>query len=186
MPKDKAITCDIDGVLNFYPQTLIDYAQNEYKISISDLPHFKSQNIKKYTEIKSAYRYSSYKHEACPRSCVVDKLNVLANDGYEIMVLTSRPFDRFPGMYELTLKWLESIGLKFSTLQSKTKSNIDLIKPIFHLDDELDQILKIYSSKITFLLFQDLGMSHNIPSQSNIIQVTEDTFCNEIDGLVHD
>jgi|TARA_B110000879_G_C11183395_1_gene519805 hypothetical protein len=186
MAKNNPITCDIDGVLNFYPQMLIDYAQDEYKISISDLPHFKSQYIKKYTEIKSAYRYSSYKHEASARSFVVDKLNVLSDNGYDILILTTRPFDRFPGMYELTLKWLESIGLKFSTLQSKTKSNIDLIKPIFHIDDRLDHILEIYCPKTTFLLFQGLGVSYGVPSQSNIIPVTEHTLYNEIERLIHD
>lgn len=186
MPKNKTITCDIDGVLNFYPQTFIDYAQNEYNTAINDLSNYKSQYFEKYTEIKSAYRYSSYKHEAIARSLVVDELNALASRGYDIHILTTRPFDRFPGMYELTFKWLESIDLNFSSLQSKTKSKIDVISPLFHLDDELDHILEIYNSNTSFFLFQDLSEVQIITSHNNVTSVTEHTLSNEIERLIND
>jgi len=186
MTKKIAVTCDIDGVLNFYPQTLIDYAKHEYDIVINDLLQFKSQHIKKYTEIKSAYRYSSYKHKAKARTLVVDELNVLAHKGYDIVVFTSRPFDRFPGMYDMTFQWLKFIGLNFSTLQSKTKSNFDVIKPLFHLDDRLDHILDIYCLDTTFFLLHNSNASHDIVPHSNIIRVTEHTLSAEVERLIYD
>lgn len=186
MLKKATITCDIDGVLNFYPQTLINYAQNEHNVFISDLSQFKSQYFQKYTEIKSAYRYSAYKHEADPRTAVVHALNSLANKGCNIVAFTTRPFDRYPGMFEMTFQWLQFIGLKFSTLQAKTKSNFDVIKPLFHLDDRLDHILDIYSPKTAFLLFQDPAANHDVLPYSNIVRVTEHTLSDEIERLIHD
>lgn len=186
MSKKIAVTCDIDGVLNFYPQTLIDYARNEHNTVISDLSQYKLQNTKKYTEIKSAYRYSSYKHGADARTSVVDELNALADKGYDIVVFTSRPFERFPGMFEMTFQWLKIIGLHFSSLQAKTKSNFGVINPLFHLDDRLDHILDIYCPETTFLLFHDPNISHDIIPHSNIIQVTEHTLSDEIEQLIYD
>jgi hypothetical protein len=89
-------------------------------------------------------------------------------------------------MYELTFKWLESIDLNFSSLQSKTKSKIDVISPLFHLDDELDHILEIYNSNTSFFLFQDLSEVQIITSHNNVTSVTEHTLSNEIERLIND
>ena len=59
MPTNYTITCDIDDVLNYYPQTFINYAFYEHGINISDLSQFKKDNLSRYPEIKSAYRYCS-------------------------------------------------------------------------------------------------------------------------------
>lgn len=186
MIERESITCDIDGVLNFYPQTLINYAKNEHNVSISDLSQFKSQYLKQYTEIKSAYRYSAAKHQAEPRKAVVDTLNSLVSEGFDIVVFTSRPFDRFPGMFEMTLQWLQYIGLNFSTLESKSKLNFDAIKPLFHLDDRLDHILNLHSPKARFFLLQDPAVNEEALPYSNIVRVTERTLSSEIERLMHD
>ena len=85
----KKAMIDIDGVLNYYPQTQLDFYNDKYcknkKEYVTSLNELKAKvSYSKYKEIKSEYRISSYKHFATVRKGAKQLLDYLEKNDYLI------------------------------------------------------------------------------------------------------
>jgi len=106
--KEKICIFDIDGVLlSNYPQCWIDFVNSRLNTNFDDLHIMKNHvTFEKYRQLKEEYRVSGIKATFAPdkyASMVMKKLKQL---GYMRVVMTARPVDKYPQLYNLTTDWL--------------------------------------------------------------------------------
>jgi 5'(3')-deoxyribonucleotidase len=171
--KKNCISIDIDGVLNNYPDCWLLYINQCKKTNFkSKEDALTSLGRQVYDEIKHNYRTSGYKYSLN----IDDNTRGLVNEiykNYNVLIMTTRPFDDYPEMYNLTEKWLSSNSIKYDMLMSKSEKNIKKNQNIkFHIDDELEHC-KIYLKLgiKCFLISKDKTKTKKGWSGQNIIYI---------------
>ena len=144
-PKKIIASFDIDGVINHYPQTFLDFLKKEVElIFTSKNEALNSLGEEKYEFLKDAYRKSSFKYEVEIDNNILDLINLFKSREFELYVSTSRPFHRYPDMFENTAKWLKMRKVPFDKLLRKNElTSQDFL---IHFDDELDQIYELFEN----------------------------------------
>lgn len=105
---------DIDGVLNYYPKTWVDYLNRVLNANFKDLNEAKRAiPYKTYKDLKWAYRESGEKAHLEVRAGAKEVLDRLHNMGYQILILTSRPFKEHKTLFKQTVDWLNAAGLHY-------------------------------------------------------------------------
>jgi len=158
MKGKRVCSFDIDGVLNFYPDCWVEF------IEISTGKKFESKEEarlklgdEKYLEIKDKYRTSEFKANLNVRQEGVKLIERLSK-WFEVLVVTSRPFDRYPELRQMTENWLTQNKINFSSLEPKKRQLLGQYPDIeFHVDDEYEEaqmflekgikVFWLYSSK---------------------------------------
>jgi hypothetical protein len=87
----------------------------------------------------------------------------LYKNGCLVFVNSRRPYDQIPLMREKNINWLRNQGCKFEDIQVKTNSNLLNQNVECHIDDEIEEALRIAeldSIKKVFLLTEECKMSH--------------------------
>lgn len=134
----------MDGVLNAYPQTWLDFLN--LHSDQTNIPHledleFAKENISYnlYRELKYEYRESGYKKtlEVNPDAVLV--INKLKDTGWNIVIITSRPIEKHPSLFLQTIDWLRDKNIPFDdVIFSENKYAEILIRYpnlIFGVDD---------------------------------------------------
>ena len=108
--KEKICVFDIDGVLlSSYPACWIEFVNSKLKTNFNDLHEMKNTiPYEKYRKLKEEYRVCGIKATFSPdkfASSVTQKLKQL---GYSCVIMTARPVDKYPQLYNLTLDWLRN------------------------------------------------------------------------------
>ena len=132
---NKQVGVGIDGVLNYYPMCWVEYVNQSINTGFKSLDEMK-QSLPKdsYNELKDKYRRSRYKACLEPRRGAREFLLELEEKGYHVVILTSRPFDEYPGMRGMTKQWLKKNGFPFEDVMQKNMvSGGDFV---FCVDDE--------------------------------------------------
>lgn len=143
----KKAIIDIDGVLNHYPQTWLDFLENEKGLKFESLKEVKETlSYKQYKEYKEDYRYSTYKNDAKVRSDAKLLFDLLHNKGYLIYIITARPLFKYD-LLENTILWLQKHGLKYDYIYCSQKKDFTIFEKFGHIDlvveDNCDNIEKI-------------------------------------------
>ena len=147
----KKAMIDIDGVLNYYPQTQLDFYNDKYcknkKEYVTSLNELKAKvSYAKYKEIKSEYRISSYKHFAIARKGAKQLLDYLEKNDYLIYIITGRELFK-DDQLERTLLWLKRNKLKYHYIYCSQKKDFTIFEKFGHIDvvveDNCDNINKI-------------------------------------------
>lgn len=143
----KKAIIDIDGVLNHYPQTWLDFLENEKGLKFENLKDVKNTlSYKQYKEYKEEYRYSKYKNDAKVRSDAKLLFDLLHNKGYLIYIITARPLFKYD-LLENTILWLQKNGLKYDYIYCSQKKDFTIFEKFGHIDlvieDNCDNIEKI-------------------------------------------
>ena len=139
MLKEKTCTFDIDGIISDYPNCWLKYINIKASTSFTSKDVAKKTiGIDKYNYYKDLYRKSSYKANLPINNGAIETIQQVWEKGYNIVIATSRPFERYPNLYKTTYNWLIRAGLSRFDLKSK-KSVIEELSNIeFHVDDELE------------------------------------------------
>ena len=143
----KKAIIDIDGVLNHYPQTWLDFLENEKGLKFESLKEVKETlSYKQYKEYKEDYIYSTYKNDAKVRSDAKLLFDLLHNKGYLIYIITARPLFKYD-LLENTILWLQKHGLKYDYIYCSQKKDFTIFEKFGHIDlvveDNCDNIEKI-------------------------------------------
>lgn len=170
--KKICFSTDIDGVLNYYPESFFRFCVKKFNISLEEMSQLRSKNYELYSQYKNAYRHDDYKYTQKGRDKLIHQLNKIKDSGNELIVCSSRPFDRYPGMHKRTLEWLDLIGLKHNGLYKKSTKVFQQHCVTHHIDDEEDQIKKLANCKVAFYLLAAM------PTEKNPLYqvITEDQF----------
>ncbi len=132
---------DIDGIITDYPNCFLNFFNSTLNtnFSIDDLKLLKDSDFSLYSDIKNKYRLSKYKYSLPVNALIKDIINNLSGY-YGIVILTTRPFEKYEEMYDNTYNWLINSGINFNYLEKKNFSSFERFSPIIHIDDELDHV----------------------------------------------
>lgn len=142
----KAIV-DIDGVLNYYPQTFIDFMNDTYGYNFKTLKEIKQLvPYELYKKYKSIYRQSSYKNDCKPREGAEQLLQTLRSKGYLIYIVTARPLFQYD-LLANTILWLKKNNLIYDYIYCSAKKDFTIFEKFGHvdfvIDDNCDNIANI-------------------------------------------
>lgn len=171
----KAIV-DIDGVLNEYPQTVIDYCNYTLKTNFKTLNEIKSTlSFSEYRDMKDAYTQSDFKHDAKPREYASELLDYLKQNGYLIYIVTSRQLFKY-NQLERTILWLQKNNLKYDYIYCSIKKDFTIFEKFGHVDfvieDNIDNIQNITKINGTDCVYINVINSENAEFEYDGIRVT--------------
>ena len=87
----KKAIIDIDGVLNYYPNTLVNFINHMQGTEFEDLHQVKlSLSFTEYRRLKSLYINSDYKYKAEIQKGAHEMIEKLIDTGHLIYIVTSR------------------------------------------------------------------------------------------------
>ena len=149
MNRKKIISFDIDGVLNDYPQCWVDYINKKMHTKFSSKTEAKKKlGSHKYNKIKHTYRLSNYKYSIPVEKKTVNLMKKLKKK-FKIIIVTSRPFQKYPNMKLNTNKWLVKRKIPFDELYYKSKLIFTKYPKIFfHIDNEVNDCNFLIKKKI--------------------------------------
>ena len=154
----KKAVIDIDGVLNYYPQTQIDYFNSclgtEYK-TLSEIKE--SLSYKDYKYYKTEYRMSGFKHDAKPSKGAKKLLKYLRNNNYLIYIITARELFKY-NQLEKTILWLNKNNLCYDYIYCTQKKDFTIFEKFGHIDlviedncDNLEKIKRVNGKKCIYI-----------------------------------
>ena len=153
----KIVLVDIDGVLADYVTGFIDWISQFYNKGIAEgfVDRRKWMNAvsmgldeQVWQELKHQFRTRGGKRKLPLLPMSKEFLDMCRSLGYKIVLLTSRPIDRYPNIYTDTLEWLKLNNLPFDFIWwSLDKAETVLSKNIrpnivFAVDDDLRYVTK--------------------------------------------
>jgi uncharacterized HAD superfamily protein len=110
------VVFDIDGVLNNYPQCLIDWINADLNVQFKSRDEIKTAiGLERYEKEKEAYRLSGAKRQQPINYDSVDALRKL-KEKYDIVLYTARPVRRYSQIYSDTLQWLSDNSIPFDAI----------------------------------------------------------------------
>lgn len=143
LEQDKKICyLDIDGVLNDYPECWLNFLKQHWSEVTLSLPlqivnlHQAKQEIpfQIYKDLKWAYRESGYKENIEPNPMASTMTWHLRQQGYHIVIITSRPVKTHPSLFKQTINWLQKNDIKFDDLIFDEDKHISVLKRYPHLN----------------------------------------------------
>ena len=99
---------DLDGVLNYYPKTWLDFVNEKTGHSFKSLFTMKAKlAYDAYTSLKKEYRTCGIKEHFPPRLEAKTTLERVHKLGYYIVIISSRPIQEYPSLISQTVHWLD-------------------------------------------------------------------------------
>lgn len=124
------VVVDIDGVLSDYPSNFLRFVDSHEgkDLSLSQISNINLYDLfqdKISVEVLQKYKHQ-YRVEGKSREEKVmpgarEFLGKLKSNGYYVVILTSRPFDRYKNLYVDTYMWLKENNLEFDMLLYDSK-----------------------------------------------------------------
>jgi hypothetical protein len=149
-----AVSFDIDGVISDYPRHYLEFIFQKSGESLANIDEAKQVLGQiKYNEIKTEYRNSKEKYSIPIRSELLDLSDTIYKMGGMVFINSRRPFNEFPQMLTKTIEWLSKSCFKFESVNSKTLKNLVTQNCIFHIDDEIEDAIKIMRLKSMVKVF---------------------------------
>ena len=133
----KNVIIDIDGVVNYYPQTILNFCKNEKGIDCETLLELKETvPYRKYQDFKNEYRKSDYKHNADIRKNIKVLIEYFKSQGYFIIFLTARQANE--SMIQNTIKWLKKNDIYFDYIYFSHKKDLQVYEKFGSTDVVID------------------------------------------------
>jgi uncharacterized HAD superfamily protein len=117
------IVCDLDGCLNYYPNTFLQWVKLHYGIHKKDICSLKNfLTPKEYKILKTEYRTCGIKRTLAVRDGAVDALRKIRRLGKQIWISTSRP--NFEPVRGDTEYWLRASRIVHDRLTFLSKDEL--------------------------------------------------------------
>jgi len=187
---------DIDNVLADYTTGFLDWCSKEYpqmKVLIqsfmlthkgAEMPYFMATDFHLdegvWQEVKHRFRTSGGKLNLPVIEGAKEFLHALKERDMKIILLTSRPIDRYPNIYTDTLEWLQKNELPYDFVWWSTeKHEAILMKGIRHsvrfaVDDNFEYAIKMAHCSIRTYLMQPrfIGDNNGRVIEPNLLSVS--------------
>lgn len=155
---------DIDGILNDYPQSWLDYIGLEAGVKFDSVSEAKAGLCyRDYMALKNGYRCSDFKYNLKIKKDAKALLDFLCDKGYSVVLVTTRP-SRYPQLVARTLKWLLQNGLSFDDVVfCRNKNKMDLLEfyPdfVFGVEDDEKTVLAMRHLGFKMFLVKNNGFN---------------------------
>lgn len=127
--QEKVCVFDIDGVLNDYPKTWIDFVNVSLCENFKNLNEVKdSLSYSKYKRLKEEYRVSGVKENLCVKKGAKEVINKLRSEGFKIIIISARPVIKYSSLYKQTTNWLAKNGIEYDNLIFSERKQFEVIK----------------------------------------------------------
>lgn len=178
----KPIACiDLDGIIFDYPKCFIDWAYNAGYIdmrynSTHEMKH--AIGLIKWEEIKDSYRQSGIKSKLPVKHGVINFLEKLRKNGYQIIGLTARPYKQYSRIYHDTLKNLKLFNIKLDAIFWDDNKCLKILKSFpnisFFLDDDLKQVNSVAELGYKVFWFPDKNeYNKEVVTHNNVIRIDD-------------
>lgn len=176
----KIVGIDIDGVLGEYEEWFLNFARIEYGMkywydSIKEMKDEIGSNA--YEAVKHAYRQSGVKAHMPVRKGAIELTHKLKEAGYQIVILTARPYKTYSRIYSDTLTFLKDNDIKFDAIIWDEVKHLKIIKEFPKLKFMIEDTPKIANEVASegYTVFMPLG-PNNVDSKKedlhpNIIRI---------------
>lgn len=161
--KLKLCAIDLDGVIYPYGESFVKFVNDKldsnFKVGESLSPLVTEIPMKKYLKLKDEYRekYGEIYKNPKPYPKVVELLKKLKKKGYHIIILSARPYKKYPNIYIRTLKWLRKNKVPFDFIYWDENKCEKIIKEFtnlkFIIEDNPIEAEKISAFKIKCYLY---------------------------------
>lgn len=139
------IFCDLDGCLNFYPKTFLEWVNKHTGIYKKDVNSLKSILTKeKYEKLKYNYRTCGVKRNLPVRKGAINTLKEIKKSDKKIWIVTTRP--TFEPVKRDTQYWLK-------------KNKIIYDKLIFQEGEKKKEFIRRLRKRICFIIEDDLNIA---------------------------
>lgn len=125
----KIVGIDIDGVLGMYHEWFTEYAKRVFGVPVDTFEELKEKlSATEYAKIKDAYRQSGWKANMPVKPGAVELTHKLKEAGYQIIILTARPYKKYTRIYPDTLEFLKKNDIKFDAIIWDEQKHFKIIK----------------------------------------------------------
>ena len=157
---DKVIAIDIDGVLAMYPEYFINYVNIELGTEFTNLYEMQSSlKIDIYEDMKDRYRQSGVKRYIWPMPNCDRFTTRLKHTGYDIVLLSSRPYKTYSRIFADTIEWLGDNDIQYDTILWDEEKDLKLLKMIpnvrFVIEDDASYADKISRTDCRVILIDN-------------------------------
>ena len=168
---DKVCAFDIDGVLTDYPRCWVEYCSKRLKVnylSDSSSPYKAKERLQRYespvvlSNLRHEYRSSGMKATLhFTEHNIASIFNSLREASYKIVLISARPFEKYPRIFLDTLLWLENNKLSADAILFDRNKHITITKYFpklkFIVEDELQNAELIARSGFKTYLYDRFG-----------------------------
>lgn len=125
----KVVGIDIDGVLGMYHEWFTEYCKQVWALPVDEFSEIKGKvSPEIYEQIKAAYRQSGWKATMPAKPGASELTRALKEAGYQIIILTARPYKRYTRIYPDTLEFLQRNDIKFDAIIWDEEKHLKIIK----------------------------------------------------------
>jgi len=125
----KKCVFDIDGVLNYYPNTWIEFANERAQRNCKTLDELKNGlSYITYKRIKEEYRECGIKETFKVRENALELLTLLKEKDFYILVVTARPISKCNSLMAQTTNWLKKNNLPYDNIFFSEKKHLSILE----------------------------------------------------------
>jgi deoxypyrimidine-specific 5' nucleotidase type C protein (NT5C) len=155
---------DLDGVLAAYPEHWIGWLEeNSLRMPERDVSKFSLvtgvENIDResYTQLKHAYRSSGKELDVPTLPGAAEFTRSLKHMGYQIVIVSARPVERYKRLYSDSIRWLRKHGVQYDAVLWDSNKEDRIIRDLpvvnFVLDDDPQNVERLVKAGINAYLF---------------------------------
>jgi len=144
---EKVCAVDLDGVLGVYPDHWLKYLNEKTNSNYETLSEAKINiDLITYANIKEEYRLSGSKIDIPMIEGAKEFLLKLKENGYMIVILTSRPYKKYFRIFSDTLHWLKKYDLVYDSIIFDANKNMRILQEIPNLEFMVEDRIKYANS----------------------------------------
>ena len=181
----KIVGLDIDGVLANYVAGVIDFARKYYKYpDLGFYPTPKDYNLgellgmtpPEYIKFKDDFRSRGWKRYLPYYTFAPEMTKLLKDNGYTIVLITSRPESEYKRIYYDTIYWLVSNNILYDAIYFGKEKQEEIVKNFktkfkFYVEDQVEYAEKIAKLGIKVYLMNQFHNQDYKIKDKNIIRV---------------
>ncbi len=162
--KTKVAALDLDGVLAAYPEHWLEYLERHAPLMrntaieefslVTGVPGIPREE---YTKLKHRYRSTGEEVNVPPLPGAVEFTHALRAQGYQIVIVSARPVDRYKRLYSDSIRWLRKHDIAYDAVLWDSNKEDRIIKDLpivdFVLDDDPTNVERLVKAGINAFLF---------------------------------
>ena len=182
---EKVCGVDIDGVLNYYPDTWVQFVNDKTGSHFATLTEVKATlSYKSYKDLKYEYRECGIKAELEVRAGAKELLDELKRRSYRTMILTSRPFDEHISLFKQTVSWLDKNQLQYDGIIFGENKYVEILTQVpnlrFFIDDHRYHAMQVskwgYPAFLVNTIYNQGELNPNVHRIKELMEVLDYDF----------